>query len=452
MRFRVLIAASIAFSTCVASLHADVVDPESETLPVLRDLVEPLGEAGVDVLYSHESEPGTSGPSFGDAPRVAPLLGLQAWPGVDLDLDRHGQWLDAFETGARGAVAAVETGGTGARLDRVAFHDVWKDAADGSRVVITFAAADHAIAERVADVLEGHGYAVYLAMAVPEKESLDPAILGRMFVEADHCLAIDTASARLNPIIQFEAELLAELRRQHAWLADGASGLPPVRRGPMDVIESLGMLPIEVVPGGIVLGQRPKLPDDLTGARPMWSGSDFGIEVGGEQHVLEQVSEETRDSIAAFVRIPESHSVVDIAGGSVTLAAPFDGTRIGRRMTTADRKPFDHLSVRGAQKSLIVDEGVTLRRDENGRVGADVTLEVRFYRQDADGHADRLASLRFTVEDATGDARLLDLAWSRRPDHRIGFDGDGVEQLTDDLEQLALDAALIAVMRLGVGS
>ena len=52
------------------------------------------------------------------------------------------------------------------------------------------------------------------------------------------------------------------------------------------------------------------------------------------------------------------------------------------------------------------------------------------------------------MEDATGSARLLDLAWSRRPGSRIAFDGAGAGALTDDLEPLALDAALIALARL----
>ena len=47
-----------------------------------------------------------------------------------------------------------------------------------------------------------------------------------------------------------------------------------------------------------------------------------------------------------------------------------------------------------------------------------------------------------------GSARLLDLNWSRPPDVRIGFDGKGTASLVDDLEQCAVEAALIGVARL----
>ena len=120
----------------------------------------------------------------------------------------------------------------------------------------------------------------------------------------------------------------------------------------------------------------------------------------------------------------------------------------GQRMEQADRKPFDRLSVRGAQKSLIVDEKILFRRDGD-RIVSDVTLEVRFYRTDDDSNAERLATLRFTIEDALGSKRLLDLAWSRARGHRIGFQGEEATRLTHDLHQLAIDATLIAMARLG---
>jgi hypothetical protein len=88
------------------------------------------------------------------------------------------------------------------------------------------------------------------------------------------------------------------------------------------------------------------------------------------------------------------------------------------------------------------------RSSEGDRVEADVTLQVRFYRRDAGGHARRIATLRFTVEDATGAPRLLDIAWSRAPGAAADFDGSGAQGLANDLEQCALDAALIAIARL----
>jgi hypothetical protein len=448
-----LAAVLLLTATILASLSsAAPVDPASEPAPVLRDLVDALDGRGIDVLYSHDSENGRTGPSYGDRPRLAPLLGFRAWANVPVDLPRYGEWLDAFADGARGALAAVAGAGDGGRPEREAFEEIWKDADEGQRVFVTFDRSDLEIAEAVAAVLEEQGFAVYLAVADPDGEPLDPAVLGRLFIGADHWLTIDTASARLNPVIQFEAELLAELRRQHDWVASADAGLPPIRRGSMDVVESLGALPMKILPGGIVLGMRPLLDADLgadrAAARRHVDGSDYGIVVGDRTHVLEQVSRETREAIDEFVRIEDSHSVVDIAGDRATLAAPFDGTRIGDRLARADRLPFDHLSVRGAKKSLLVDRAIRFRDRGEGRLAADVTLELRFYRTDDDGHADRLATLAFTVEDATGSARLLDLSWSRRPGMRIGFDGHGVEHLVDDLEQLAVDAALVAVARL----
>jgi hypothetical protein len=446
---RPILAFPLALALVAAALApAEVLDPSSDPVELLQELAEPLGAAEIDVLHRHDSPTGRSGPSFGDAPRLAPLLGFRAWPGIGVDLDRHGQWLDAFASGARGALAAAPTDGGETRPDRDEFREIWGDAEDGTRVLVTFDASDREVAERVAGVLEERGYAVYLAVADPDREPLDPEIFGALFVSADVHLTIDTASARLNAVIQFEAELLAELRKQDAWVAAGGHGLPPVTRGPMDVIETLGVLPMQVLPGGIVLGVRPKIDKGLDDVRLAVNGSDFGLAMNGHRYTIEQVSKETREAIRAFVGLTDSHSVVDIAGSDVTLAEPFRDTRIGERMIKADKQPFDHLSVSGAQKSLIVDQAIRIRRDGDDDVAIDVTLEVRFYRRDREGHADRLATLRFTVEDATGSARLLDLAWSRRPGRSIGFDGSGVDGLTDALEPLALDAALIGLTRL----
>lgn len=460
MRLSLAAVLLIAFTVLVAPSPAAPVDPASEPAPVLRDLVDALDAEGVDVLYSHDSEGGRTGPSYGDRPRLAPLLGFRAWTNVPVNMDRYGDWLTAFADGARGALAAVPAPDPApehgdereARPDLESFEQIWEQADDGERVFVTFDRSDLEVAETVATQLEALGYAVYLAVADPNGELLDPAALGRLFVAADHWLTIDTASARLNQIIQFEAELLAELKRQDEWVATDDAGLPPIQRGSMDVVESLGALPMKILPGGIVLGMRPALDPalgpDRAAARRHVNGSDYGIVVGDRTYLLEQVSVETRAAVDAFVRIEDSHSVVDIAGDRVTLADPFEDTRIGRRLQQADGMPFDHLNVRGAKKSLLVDKAITLRDRGEGRLAADVELELRFYRTDDAGHAERLATLAFTVEDATGAARLLDLSWSRRPGMRIGFDGDGIEQLTDDLDQLALDAALVAVARL----
>ena len=209
----------IVVSLCILTLplHADVVDPDSEAVPPLRDLADALHEVDVDVLFSHDSEAGQSGPSFGDLPRVAPLVGFEGWSRATDDLGRYERWLDAFEQGARGAIAAAPTDQEQKRPSLDAFEEIW-DAAEGRRIVITFDKDDLETAERVAGVLEQNGYAVYLAVALPEDEPLDPELLGRLFVEADHALVIDTTSARLNGIVHFEAELLAELRRQRAWV------------------------------------------------------------------------------------------------------------------------------------------------------------------------------------------------------------------------------------------
>lgn len=439
------VAVSLAVALLASGARADVIDPQSPPDPVLEQLTEAFDAAGIDVLYSHDSERGQVAPSFGDAPRVAPLLGFRAWPGVEVDLEQHAEWLDSFATGARGAIAAVNDG-AGRSVDADEFAGVWRDAPREQRVVLTFDAADLDIARRVAATLVDNGYSVYLAIANPEQEKLDPATFGRLFVDAEHHIVLDTASARLNPIIQFEAELLAELRRQDEWLASDDGGLPPVKRGSMDVIESLGVLPMKVLPGGIALGKRAVYADGLGSGHVTIDGSDFALHLGDERFVLEQVSDETRDAIRAFVAIPDSHSVVDIAGGSVTLADPLHDTRIGSRMENADRMPFHHLSISGAQKSVIVDDGVRVRRDGDD-VAVDVTLEVRFYRRDDDGHADRLATINFTIADATGRPGLLDLQWSRARDRKVGFDGSGIESMTGDLRALALDAALIALVR-----
>jgi hypothetical protein len=441
---------TIVLSLCVGALtaRADVADPQSDPVPPLRDHVEALDAVGVDVLFSHDSEAGRDGPSFGDRPRLAPLVGFKAWSRAAADVDRYQTWLDAFETGARGALAAAPTEGADKRPDLDAFTRIWKDADEGRRIVVTFDEDDLETAEQIAGVLEQHGYAVYLAVADPPGEPIEPELLGRLFVEADHCLVVDTASARLNGVVHFEAELLAELRRQRAWVASGKDELPPVKRESMDVIEALGVLPMQVLPGGIVLGMPPVLESALAGGTLAVNGSDYGLEADGTRFVLAQVSVETREAIDAFVAIEDSDSVVDIAGGRVTLTRPFKETRIGKRMARADRRPFKRLSVRGAQKSLIVDDGIRLRRDGDG-VAADVALEVRFYRRDEEGHADRLATLRFTVEDATGAATLGQLAWSVPSGSDAGLDREAAEKLVKDLHQCALDAALIAIARLG---
>ena len=405
----------------------------------------PLEAAGIDVVPRHDAD--TEAPSFGDAPRLTPLYGFAAWPGVELDMDRHGTWLEALRDGVRGAVAAVEQPDAAGRHDSWSdFHALWSDAAPGRRVLITFDTADEAAAEAVAEVLEADGYAVYLHVADPEREPLDPASIGRLLVEADHCLTIDTASARLNAVIQYEAELLAELRRQHAWSKSEGDRLPPIRRGALDVVESMGALPMKILPGGVLLGMSPTTSDDIDLTTAERSQELYGVRDHGLPLALERVSEQTCRAIDGFIGIDSSHSVVDIAGGSIAVTEPFRQTRIGDRMIRADRRPFEYLSVRGAKKSLIVDDAIHIRRTGD-RLAADVTLEVRFYEKGTDDRAERIATLRFTVEDATGSARLLDLAWQRRPGRRIGFDGANTSMLIDQLESLAGDAALIAFAR-----
>ena len=102
-----------------------------------------------------------------------------------------------------------------------------------------------------------------------------------------------------------------------------------MKRGSLDVIESLGALPMQVLPGGIALGRRAELEGDLVGATLARSGSDVALAVAGERFVVGQVSDSTLEAMRGFTAIADSHSVVDIAGGSVTLAAPFEGTRVG---------------------------------------------------------------------------------------------------------------------------
>jgi hypothetical protein len=370
MRALPAIVAMLAVVVSPAFAQRPAVDPKP---PVLEKIADQLDDVGVDVLLDHDSEAGQSGPSFGDAPRLAPLIGFKSWSDRGIDLDGHSKWMDAFAKGARGAVAAAPADGEDTRPSLKKFKKIWKNADREKRIVVTFDEDDLETAEKIADVLEKNDYAVYLAVASPDREDLKPELLGYLFVEAGQVLAIDTASARLNGIIQFEADVLAELRRQTAFVESNDDGLPPIKRGSMDVVEALGVLPMKVLPGGIVFGMPPKLEVELVGASLAIDGSDYGIAVGDQRFVMEQVSVETREAIEGFVAIENSHSVVDIAGGEVTLADPLRDTRVGKRMANADRRPFKRLDVNGAQKSLIVDNGIRLRRDGD-RVVADVEL------------------------------------------------------------------------------
>ena len=85
-----------------------------------------------------------------------------------------------------------------------------------------------------------------------------------------------------------------------------------------------------------------------------------------------------------------------IQGGAVTLSTPFRDTRIGERMIRADHRPFERLSVRGAKKSLIVDEAIRVRRRSEEKIAIDVSLSVRFYRTDDAANSDGLAYTRWS--------------------------------------------------------
>ena len=117
-------------------------------------------------------------------------------------------------------------------------------------------------------------------------------------------------------------------------------------------------------------------------------------------------------------------------------------------MEDADRTPFRHLSINDAQKSLIVDKAIEFRRTADNDVDIDVTLEVRFYRRNGEGNADRLATIEFMIEDVTSKQRIRTLTWSTPTNSGTRFQGSNAEDMAENLEQLALDAALIAVQRL----
>ena len=91
----------LALSVVALEARADVIDADSTPSPPLDGLVDAFETVGVDVLYSHDSAAGEAEPSFGDRPRVAPLIGFKIWSKGDLDLERYSAWLDALDSGPK---------------------------------------------------------------------------------------------------------------------------------------------------------------------------------------------------------------------------------------------------------------------------------------------------------------------------------------------------------------
>jgi len=168
--------------------------------PVLKELVKPLHEKGIDVFAGD-----ASGNWPTTRPRIALLTGMSTAQPTDFD---DLEWMASFKSGATGCVLGAKTSEpTGAAQTESEFVTKWQNADPGKRVFLSFTSEDVEWAEKAAQVFQAKGYVTFVCLKSGESAPpYDPKFVGDMFSQASHHLVLDTENARKNPGVWLEAE------------------------------------------------------------------------------------------------------------------------------------------------------------------------------------------------------------------------------------------------------
>jgi hypothetical protein len=149
-------------------------------------------------------------------PRLAKLRGFPMISSVESRSPER--WQNEFARGAFNYLVAyqrpsdADRSSTEAPSDTNTFLARWAEA-PGRRIFVAFTREDSGVAEKVALVLRAQGLVVFTFLRGGEPTPwADPAIVGRLFQEADHHLVIDTPAARQSGGVAFEALALTRLK------------------------------------------------------------------------------------------------------------------------------------------------------------------------------------------------------------------------------------------------
>ena len=432
----------------------------------LLDAIQPWAEAaGLDVQNN------LNAPDIARSNLTRPRLGALADipGGRQADAAELTTWEDAIANGEIGALfwMGLQSGRANdsadsdgnIRTDDLTAEVYW-DQWSGSdllarRVVISFAKDDAVVAESLAEQLRDTGGVFFVQ---PRQYATLTQFPGSFYATATYRWVMDSEAARDLEIALPEILYLGEVTRGDS---NSVLGRPDREERRLLATEpeifrksSLGdefeasTIPEIIVPGGIAFGETAVL--TINANRLEFDGQRLRLlATDGTTWLLPEESpvnlKASFDFAMRSMRIA-SDAVVDIdERGRVKLSAALRDTDAGFTMVEADVQPFEFIDYLPADKSIIIDNAVSVIAHAEQNAVFKTELEVRYLRADRRQIAQTRVALKYRFDQSSGETIYYDDWGSDAARLRSNTDYDGLGAAIGITANLA---AWIALFRL----
>ncbi len=444
---------------------AQTSDVEAHAYTLLK-AIQPMAEAvGMDV------QDNLNAPDVARSQLTRPRLGALADipGGRQADAAELTMWEDAVANGEIGALfwmglqsghANDATGSDGDintdELTAEAFWDQWSGSdLQAQRVVISFAKDDALVVVNLAAQLRANG-GVFFAQPLPS--AIHTQFPGSFYATAAYRWVVDSDAARDLEIALPEFLYLGEPTRGDSNSVLGrpdreerrllASEPEIFRKSSLGDEFEASTIPEIIVPGGIAFGETAVLTIDANrlefdGQRLRLLATDGTTWLFPEESLANLKA--SFDFAMRSMRIA-SDAVVDIdERGRVKLSAALRDTDAGYAMVEADVKPFEFIDYLPADKSIIIDNTVSVIAHKEQNAVFKTELEVRYLRADRRQIAQTRAAIKYRFDQSTGETFYYDDWGTDAARLRANSDYDGLGAAINVAANLA---AWVALFRL----